>query len=551
MLNNPWVSAFIVCVFGLGYMFWVIKHKEGKNKKLVNYTPNVWTALGILGTFMTLFFTLKDDLPMEFTTVNGILIESENIDIKELINQLTSAFSTSIVGILGAIFSSIFIKNYIDKLEKKLEDEKEEKRTKNWENMPFEQILFKTYQENQKLHTTINDNTKNVHGKLDDLYKVIYNSISSINSNADRRFESIIDIDIENLDNQKTVVSLLKQLNSENNEPTKKLANSIEAMDESLQNVSTSINSLMADFKKELSEFTTQIKATTDTTINELNREAIEKAKENAEKASKDFTVAIEAIIKSNEALIVNQNEATKNTQKEILDLQTAILEEVKSKTDKVVTDFKETTQTSISKSNETLEENKTELQAIHNSVKELLTTQKNTFDNQIAGVTTKVGENADEMNTKFTGVLQKMETSLNSLSEKMLTQTQTQLDAQLDLMKISIADNIKSLNDTIQLARSVQSSATITLETTTKEFAGAIEKYADAKDENKDIAEQLQNQLTELQNLLQEQTQLRKSIGSLTEKIETYDTRINDITNTINELGEIKGSLKQLTTKI
>lgn len=72
-------------------------YRKTKSRQLLNYIPTVWTSLGILGTFVTIVYVLGD----------GTMVWS---DINELVKRISPAFETSIIGIIGAIITSIIAK---------------------------------------------------------------------------------------------------------------------------------------------------------------------------------------------------------------------------------------------------------------------------------------------------------------------------------------------------------------------------------------------------------------------------------------------------------
>ena len=71
-----------------------------RSRQLLNYIPNVWTSLGILGTFIAIARSLAS-LAAE---------DVVNIDVSGLIVDIGPAFVTSIIGICGAIVTSVGIK---------------------------------------------------------------------------------------------------------------------------------------------------------------------------------------------------------------------------------------------------------------------------------------------------------------------------------------------------------------------------------------------------------------------------------------------------------
>lgn len=75
-----------------------------KSRPLLTSLPGVWTSLGLLGTFVTICNSLQN---LENNTGN------QGLDIIKIIEELIPAFSTSIIGLLGALFVTIITKNNI------------------------------------------------------------------------------------------------------------------------------------------------------------------------------------------------------------------------------------------------------------------------------------------------------------------------------------------------------------------------------------------------------------------------------------------------------
>ena len=127
-------SILNISVLALGLIstlvFLVLYFTKLKSKQLLNYLPNVWTSLGILGTFFAIVYSLNDLQEQSKTQENKTdeyIIETTNqiissddsqrddkknteIDVYKLIEDIAPAFITSIIGILGAILTSILIK---------------------------------------------------------------------------------------------------------------------------------------------------------------------------------------------------------------------------------------------------------------------------------------------------------------------------------------------------------------------------------------------------------------------------------------------------------
>lgn len=87
-----------VLVTGLLFTIIIWWYSNKKNsRQLRNYLPNIWTSLGILGTFVSIVFTFKGE-DVDWTNIN------------QLVTNIVPAFETSIIGIIGAILTSVFAK---------------------------------------------------------------------------------------------------------------------------------------------------------------------------------------------------------------------------------------------------------------------------------------------------------------------------------------------------------------------------------------------------------------------------------------------------------
>lgn len=75
-----------------------LKYRSSKYVSFLTYIPNVWTSLGILGTFVSIYISLNQ---FDFKSV---------IDVGLLVKMIAPAFSTSIIGIIGALAFSMIIR---------------------------------------------------------------------------------------------------------------------------------------------------------------------------------------------------------------------------------------------------------------------------------------------------------------------------------------------------------------------------------------------------------------------------------------------------------
>jgi biopolymer transport protein ExbB/TolQ len=130
ILLNPWVSAIIVTIIGAAASIYVLSFSSlRQSPRFTGFLPQLWTGLGILGTFISLFVRL------------GILGVDPN-DIGKLIKELSSAFSTSVAGLMGSIIVSVIIRysQYWDD---------QNIQQKEWAKQSPEELLYRLMQSSQ------------------------------------------------------------------------------------------------------------------------------------------------------------------------------------------------------------------------------------------------------------------------------------------------------------------------------------------------------------------------------------------------------------------
>ena len=118
---------FLVIVGGGFTWYWCNKkYKNTKSHALLNCIPGVFTSLGLLGTFWSICYSLHGlggVQPELIDNTGKTLAEvqaagSRNIDIMNIISELIPAFTSSILGLLGALVTTIWAKNIFAEEEK-------------------------------------------------------------------------------------------------------------------------------------------------------------------------------------------------------------------------------------------------------------------------------------------------------------------------------------------------------------------------------------------------------------------------------------------------
>lgn len=145
-----------------------LSYRKNHSRTLLSYVPNVWTSLGILGTFISIVYALGK-------------IQWGNIglnDIGTLVNRIVPAFETSIIGITGAIITSIIIKFVYAKEESDYERFNKEI-IKN--GLTPEQTLYQILNSVKTTNSTLNGITKKItEGVLEEVNQVLSEKLVQI-----------------------------------------------------------------------------------------------------------------------------------------------------------------------------------------------------------------------------------------------------------------------------------------------------------------------------------------------------------------------------------
>ena len=110
-----------ICVLILGGCAWCWcgkKYDETKSRALLNCLPGIFTSLGLLGTFVSICYSLHGlgEINTEAVDNTGKTLAevqaagSQGLDIMKIISELIPAFTTSIIGLVGAMIVTLWTK---------------------------------------------------------------------------------------------------------------------------------------------------------------------------------------------------------------------------------------------------------------------------------------------------------------------------------------------------------------------------------------------------------------------------------------------------------
>lgn len=147
----------LLCSFFIGSLIQK-NYKKYKSRDLLAYKPTVWTSIGILGTFVSIVYSLCYN-------------QNDFKDIQLLIRNISPAFLTSIIGIMGSIVTSYKVKLLLAKEDANAETEYKSfianpDSITNSENITPEMQLFSIYK-------NINEINKSSNSKLQSIFECL------------------------------------------------------------------------------------------------------------------------------------------------------------------------------------------------------------------------------------------------------------------------------------------------------------------------------------------------------------------------------------------
>lgn len=96
-IRNEMSNVLVILLGGVATYGLQCKYVKTRSRTLLNAIPGVWTSLGLLGTFIAIVISLNN-------------IDPEKIDVPIIINGLVPAFTTSIIGLIGAVVYTVWNK---------------------------------------------------------------------------------------------------------------------------------------------------------------------------------------------------------------------------------------------------------------------------------------------------------------------------------------------------------------------------------------------------------------------------------------------------------
>lgn len=312
-LNGLVIGIGLLCTAALFAYY----YKYTRARSVISYLPNIWTSLGILGTFISIVRTLADTGDLSALTLPVI------------VKNIVPAFETSIIGILGAIIISIVVKIIFSHEDKKYEEE-------------YDRKSFSADMTPELLLDSINQSIKEANVRINALASTI---ATGVLEEVDRHLTS----NMEELARCHTarLVSLFEHEDESITSAITRVDNAVSSMTDTIRDASSTLRQTMEEISADLSQAVSRIVNDSIETTGRMSEEFTNKLSdvenEVLESLSAQLTNRYQQLFTMNEESIAAM-------QKEITKMQTqiamSIFEDISNINNGVVTEVRQLLQT-------------------------------------------------------------------------------------------------------------------------------------------------------------------------------------------------------------
>lgn len=428
----------------IGLTFSVVLWIKGKGAySLRGYIPTLWTSLGILGTFTAIYFGLTD-------YSNG----ESSADIDKLIAKVIPAFSTSIIGIIGAIVSTIINRWVGDNIEKadyeqfvKIKNKiPGQKIQSNSPEMVLLEIISAIRESSNQTCEKLKNNKDSSEKKLEQINTRLNALDTTAAAVGDRIKSAITDCMNKQREEFSSAISLListlsSELKSQSNSMADKMDDLRRMLHDEVEHIESTNQSLISQLIKQeeaLLNLTTQTLLKDSETRNKSLQEFIAKQNENLTETFAEITAGMGALYqKIEESITVHINDEKALFEHEIKE---SIEEFAKTK-------YNVCTET-ITKCNQELTTNIERLHQNHIQASIDFVSKLNEIFAQIC----------NELGTKINSLSDELVNKLNDINEGNISTIENTVEQNRILIGSILEDNSKEIQKTAKLIKEEQS---------------------------------------------------------------------------------------------
>lgn len=428
------IGVLVLGVVATVYYLHVYYPKQRGSRTVLTYLPNIWTSLGILGTFIAIVFALGS-------------IQNWNIlHIGELVSKIVPAFVTSIIGIFGAIYTSLRIKHIFAKEDAAYDAENREKIK---EDISPEQMLYQLLSYSKDSNSEIKGiTTKITEGILDEVNHALSEKLVQIADSHSAELTRIFGQE------KNTLTELSSAVITSIDRMTK---GSIEALQvyktdnlNAIRGIGNQITSEISSLSQLFTESITTIKNDMVTSVGDLTGNV----KSSTEELSSQFTASIASIKEHTTEDIATYQQDVVNSVQELAAQFTTSIGDIKTKTIAAIETSMDTQSKSlVGKITDTTD---TLINKINDLKAELVTASISTHKSILDGVSAQTKEAVDTFNDgigKQTTALEKLTSEyvkkVGNLAKEFgdnTEATQSILNTLLSQMKANASDNVSTI---------------------------------------------------------------------------------------------------------
>lgn len=573
MVTGVILSIILCCVY-----------YKTKARAVISCIPGIFTSLGLLGTFIAIYLSLKnpDQFFVTARTVGetvGNASSSQSSGIIRLIKELIPAFSSSIVGLVFAILATFSSKIFFA-YEDKREEEKNSNRTP-------EDNLFVIAENTSALLSTlpnlseqINDVKTAIVGQLVSQENASKDHIEKLNSTIAQQ-STILEKFIEDFVKKMDVVlinmsdKIEKQVNLFGEDQFKKtsvvindIAAKMSTMSEALlASQSESISLLMSNTNTELKNLTstlsTDVSKMSESLAASLNALG---AKQNDELATivGKYTSMIATMQEQNDGLVVKLDSINDNTTKAIQGLQekqvsefSGIVELYNTLTEKLVSQNTDLAtqmgENHTSLLNQVATQNTeftTKMQA--QMQEEYAKVQKNNSDSlqQMVDLKDAYQEITEQVVTRATQMSEQSVAELTKSMTGFVTDLQTSIGEHCSKLKESLTVNVSALDAYYKNLKDAVADLKVNYDQAVRAYEDAVTIAHRTNESSEKMLKEVAKGLKSVADTNQTINEMIKLISNRQDNLDSLRSRINEINASITSLQRVETMLNKFLDK-
>lgn len=526
-----------------------------KSHQLRMYIPTIWTSLGILFTFISIYKGLTD---------KELLTDVSKGQIENLIGRIIPAFSTSIIGIIGAIICSIINKGLLAGIE----DKGTEAFNRLRKQMGFENeltadspelLLFKIIsavnQNGNSIERILKTNQTTTTGKSDEIFGKFDELLNKLNDSTNEAID--VSMGIQNEEVRKEFDSLKTKMEGLNGVSNHTLENAlktqksdflttIEKMEKAFEGTITTQNGIIEN--KLIS-----LQSTLDTRIGEMKTTNEGLINRLIDVVQKDLANESEKRNQQLQAFIEKENGEIK----QFIEKQEGLYQEIKGNLVNIVSDIRQLFEEDVQKSVEKFAQDQHRLSTTtiaewNKNLTEKSNEYLKSFEDSIGKLPDAMAKKLDELHEKET-----------ELVKATISDNRTGVDTLLRENKQAIQDAIADLGTNLQESfEGIKNVIASSIKTNEENLAGLIGCYdasiktvsAEIKTDN----ESIKNELVEAQKRWKESAEqcemehlekVKKIIQDTAGEIQSIQTKITSIESALH--ASLDGIMNKVTESI